>query len=125
LIVSLARIDCSRIHDWSSFHDEFDRVFGFPAFYGRNMDAWIDCMTHLDAPEDQLTYIHCGPGKVLTIELADVKPFRSRCPELYAALIESAAFVNWRRIEQGESSVLALSFREQLAPSASPLPSRP
>jgi RNAse (barnase) inhibitor barstar len=86
LIVSSARIDCSRIHDWSSFHEEFDRVFAFPEFYGRNMDAWIDCMSSLDAPEDHLTGIHCERGRVLTIELANVQGFKQRNPEQYAAL---------------------------------------
>ena len=67
--VSLARIDCETIDDWDSFHHEFNRVFGFPDFYGRNMDAWIDYMTSIDAPDDGMTNIHCESGKVLTIEL--------------------------------------------------------
>jgi len=33
------------ITDWASFHDVFMHTLGFPDFYGRNMDAWIDCMT--------------------------------------------------------------------------------
>ncbi|HEY4646882.1 MAG TPA: barstar family protein, partial [Steroidobacteraceae bacterium] len=59
VIVSFARVDGSRIHDWASFHDEFNRTFAFPDFYGRNMDAWIDCMSSLDEPSAQLTGIHC------------------------------------------------------------------
>ena len=110
MIVSLAKIDCSRIHDWSSFHEEFSRVFGFPGFYGRNMDAWIDCMSSLDAPEDGLSNIHCALGNVLTIGLDHVKEFKARCPEQYAAVVECSAFVNWRRIERGERPVLALSY---------------
>jgi hypothetical protein len=110
MMVSLAKIDCARIRDWPSFHEEFNRVFEFPDFYGRNMDAWIDCMSSLDEPEAGLSGIHCEPGKVLTIELGDVGEFRSQCPEQYAAIIECAAFVNWRRIEHGEQPVLALSF---------------
>ena len=39
MIVSLARVIGRNIRNWDSFHDEFNRVFGFPAFYGRNMDA--------------------------------------------------------------------------------------
>ena len=39
------QIDGSAISDWNSFHDIFAAAFGFPAFYGRNMNAWIDCMT--------------------------------------------------------------------------------
>lgn len=108
---SRVRVDCGNIHDWPSFHQEFAQVFGFPAFYGNNMDAWIDCLTSLDAPEDGMSSIHCEPGMVLTLELENVRDFAQRCPEEYKALIECAAFVNWRRIEVGGSSVLALSFR--------------
>jgi hypothetical protein len=110
MLVSLKKIDCDRITDWPSFHEEFNRVFQFSAFYGRNMDAWIDCMSSLDAPEDEMTSIHCEPGKILTIELERVKPFMVRCPEQYSAIVECSAFVNWRRIEQGQPAVLALSY---------------
>jgi len=30
--------------DWETFHDEFQEKMGFFDGYGRNMDAWIDCM---------------------------------------------------------------------------------
>jgi RNAse (barnase) inhibitor barstar len=110
MLVTLATVDCDRITDWPSFHDEFNRVFQFPAFYGRNMNAWIDCMSSLDAPEEEMTSIHCEQGKVLTLELKNVKSFMARCPEQYAAIIECSALVNWRRIEQGEPTVLALSY---------------
>jgi RNAse (barnase) inhibitor barstar len=92
MIVSLAKIECNNIKDWDSFHDEFNRVFGFPSFYDRNMDAWVDCMTSIDTPEDELTSIHCPEGKVLTIELENAREFKSRCPEQYEALVECAAF---------------------------------
>jgi hypothetical protein len=103
-------LDCQKIEDWASFHEEFAKVFGFPDFYGKNMNAWIDCLTSLDAPEDGMSRVHCEPGSVLTLELKNVRQFADRCPEQYKALIECAAFVNWRRIELGGSSVLALSF---------------
>lgn len=46
---TIVDIPAHEITDWDSFHDVFKRVFGFPDFYGRNMDAWIDCMTDLDS----------------------------------------------------------------------------
>ncbi|MEL7085881.1 MAG: barstar family protein [Cyanobacteria bacterium P01_G01_bin.4] len=110
MIVSLAQIDCKNIQDWESLHDEFDRVFGFPEFYGRNMNAWIDCMSSLAEPDDALTQIHCPPGGVITIELDRAREFKSRYPEQYLAILEGAAFVNWRLIEIGQHPVLALSF---------------
>lgn len=101
MIVSLAKIDLGNIHDWGSFHDEFQRVFGFPEFYGRNMDAWVDCMSS----------IQCEKGKTVTIELGDVSVFKMQHPELFLAIVECSSFVNWRLIEAGEPPVLSLSFR--------------
>ena len=103
-------IDCDRIVDSTSFHDVFAETFGFPWYYGRNMDAWIDCMTSLDDPEDELTAIHAPAGGVVVLELIHRKEFASRCPELYADLVECTAFVNWRRMEIGLGPVLCLSF---------------
>ena len=108
---STLAIDCDAIYDWPSFHSVFAQALGFPSFYGNNMNAWIDCMSSVDQPDDGMSTIHCQPGSVLTLALEHVAKFRERYPEQYAALIECAAFVNWRRLEQGGSSVLALSFR--------------
>jgi RNAse (barnase) inhibitor barstar len=42
------RIPTDRISDWSSFHDVFVDALGFPSYYGRNMAAWVDCLTYAD-----------------------------------------------------------------------------
>ena len=106
----IVRIDGRRITGWDSFHAVFAEAFGFPAFYGRNMNAWIDCMSSLDSPEDGMTAVHAPPGGVVTLELQHVGDFAARCPEQYAAIVECSAFVNWRRIEAGQPAVLALAF---------------
>ncbi|MGO9465350.1 MAG: barstar family protein [Isosphaeraceae bacterium] len=108
--MTLLKLDTRRITDWKSFHDVFAEVFGFPSFYGRNMDAWIDCMTWLDDASAGMTKVHAPPGGVVVLELEHVDDFVNRCPEQYDAIIDCAAFVNWRKIETGESGVLALSF---------------
>jgi hypothetical protein len=102
MIVSKAVIVGRNIHDWDSFHDESKRVFGFPDFYGRNMDAWIDCVTSLDSEDDGMTSIHVRPGGILNLEIADVEYLKKECPEQFDALIDCAAFVNWRRVEVGD-----------------------
>lgn len=106
----IVRIDTAQIVDAASLHDVFAAAFGFPDYYGRNMDAWIDCMTYLDDPEAGMTTVHAPPGGVVTVVLDDVAGFARRCPREYAALVECAAFVNWRRIERGAPAVLALAF---------------
>jgi hypothetical protein len=103
-------IDASRIIDWDSFHDTFAEAFGFPGFYGRNLDAWIDCMTYLDDPGAGMSSIHVTSGDVVVLCILAAADFRKRCPDIYSALVECSSFVNYRRIERDEQAVLALSF---------------
>jgi hypothetical protein len=98
------------IVDWPSFRDVFVKAFGFPDFCGCNMDAWIDCMSSLDCPEDGLSSIHVDPGQVVVLDLSGVNSLANRCPEIYEAVVECCAFVNYRRLGNGEPAVLALSL---------------
>src|SRR3954462_9909554 len=95
--MNLVKIDSRRITDWTSFHEVFAEVFGFPDFYGRNMNAWIDCMTNLDDREGRMTSIHTEPGQVVTLQLDHVDDLREGFKEGYDAIIECLEFVNWRR----------------------------
>jgi hypothetical protein len=104
------QIDGSAIKDRGSFHDQFAEVLGFPGFYGRNMNAWNDCMTSLDAPGEGLSSVHVPHGDVLVICVSGAADLKKRCPEIYDALIKCSSFVNWHRIEKERSAVLALSF---------------
>jgi Barstar (barnase inhibitor) len=108
----IIKIDTRQIIDWPTFHSVFAEKFGFPDFYGRNMGAWVDCMTSLDEPSDGMTSIHALSGGVVVLQLEHVDDFAARCPDIYAVIIESAAFVNWRRIEMGREPVLSLSFEK-------------
>lgn len=108
--MTLVQLDTRRIAGWDTFHDVFAEVFGFPEFYGRNMDAWIDCVSSLDAPADGMTSIHAPESGVVVLQLDHADDFAHRCPDQYNALIECAAFVNWRNIKVGRQAVLALSF---------------
>jgi RNAse (barnase) inhibitor barstar len=106
------QIDASRITDWPSFHSVFAEACGFPSFYGRNMNAWIDCMTSLDDPDAAMSEVHSPPGGIVVLTLLDAKAFAARCPDQYNALNECSAFVNARRLETGDGPVLALSYHE-------------
>ncbi len=104
----VVEVPVAEIIDWQTFHDVFARTLGFPDFYGRNLDAWIDCMTSVDAPEDGMTTVCVNSGELLVMVIADPDDFRKRCPDQYDALIECTAFVNFRRTDIGEAPLLAL-----------------
>jgi hypothetical protein len=107
---AVVKLDTARIADWDSFHDVCAQALGFPGFYGRNMNAWIDCMTSLDEPGDGMTSVHAPKGGVLVLSLSDATEFAARCPDIFDALVECSAFVNYRRMDVGDPPVLALSF---------------
>jgi len=109
-LITLIKLDTRRITDWNTFHDAFAETFGFPAFYGRNMNAWNDCMSYLDDPGAGMSSVHAPPGGLLVLQLEQADDFASRCPELYAAIVEGSAFVNRRNIECGVRPVLSLAF---------------
>ena len=106
-------IPTGEINDWETFHTVFQRELGFPEFYGRNMDAWIDCLLSVDEPDGGMVAdkVIVSDNDVLTLELDDASRFASRCPEQYAAVLECAASVNWSRNNMmGRRSIIALSF---------------
>ncbi|MDB5225542.1 MAG: barnase inhibitor [Candidatus Adlerbacteria bacterium] len=100
-------IDAGKIVSEETLHDTFYEVFGFPDYYGRNMNAWIDCMSSLDT---EMNKVQVKGGEIVTLQLDNAKDLKEKYPELYSKVVESTAFVNWRRTENGESAILALSF---------------
>lgn len=103
-------IDCDQITDWESFHAVFAKAFGFPDFYGENMNAWVDCMSSLDTPEDGMTGVYCNRGETITLYLKHIAPLKRRCPEAHQALLDSTAFVNYRQTSRNEPALIALSY---------------
>lgn len=104
----LVTIDGYRSTGFDTFHDVFQEVFGFPDYYGRNLDAWIEWMTYLDDRAAGMTSIHGSATDPIVLHIENI----SEMPEdVFAALSECSAFVNWRRIETGEPSILSLSYR--------------
>ena len=107
--MATVRLETHAISDWQSFHEESRRAFGFPDFYGMNMNAWIDCLTYLDVG-DGISRFHLSNGETLEIEVADSENFRSRVPEIFDALVECSSFVNNRYNEEGKPPLLSLSL---------------
>jgi hypothetical protein len=104
-------IPTDQILDWPSFHDVFAKAMGFPRFYGRNLDAFVDCMRSLDTPNDGLSSVKVESGGLVTLDLGAGQAFRERCPDQYAAVVEISAWINAERLDRfGEPPLIALAF---------------
>lgn len=108
----VVEIDGKTLVGRERFHDTFAKALGFPDFYGRNMDAWIDCMSSLDDPESRMTSVHVRRGKVLTLKIRNYKYFKKAGKDEWLDLLECSAFVNFRCTEPGQNPLIALAFFE-------------
>ena len=67
-----------------------------------------------------MTAVHVPPGGVLLLNLRHMPALASRCPDIYAAIVEDTAFINFRKVELGQPPVLCLSFdNDRIEPSIS------
>ena len=108
--MSTVELDGRRIAGWPAFHDESRRVFGFPDFYGRNMSAWIDCLSTLRENDGMSAFV-LGPDEVLEILLLHAADLRRRAPRILAALSGAVEEVNQRYLDSGEKPALTLILR--------------
>jgi hypothetical protein len=107
--LKIINIDTNKIKNWDSFHLIFKNTFGFPDYYGENMNAWIDCMTYIDDPESGMTKINIYSGDILIIKLVNSEYFKKNCKEQYLALLECSAFVNQRRLDDESNTMIAIA----------------
>ncbi|MGE5621874.1 MAG: barstar family protein [Bacillota bacterium] len=104
------QLDGKTIRNWRDFHRVSQVAFGFPGFYGHNMDAWIDCLSTL-RDDDGMSRFTLGPDETLRIELLHTDFLRRQAPEILDALLDCAAAVNERYAENGEKPALAVLLR--------------
>ncbi len=102
-------VPTEKITDRNSFHEVFSKCFGFPEFYGKNMDAWVDCMGYLDSPESSMSSVTVPADGIAIIQLEDAESFKNRCSEQYNDLVECTSFVNMRCVSAGRTPILALA----------------
>jgi predicted N-formylglutamate amidohydrolase len=102
------RLETKGVTDRESFFTVFSELMGFPDFFGRNWDAWIDCMRSVDAPDEGLSQVTVAPGELLHIEIVDAEEFAHRAPELFQHFMDCTAFVNQSRQQMGRPPVLSL-----------------
>jgi hypothetical protein len=102
-------LDANSIVDWDTFHDAARSAFGFPDFYGRNMNAFIDCLTLLDQG-DGMSRFRLTPHETLAVKVRGANAFATRCPVQALALVTATAAANKRHVADGKWPMLALVY---------------
>ena len=103
-------LDGAAISSWAAFHTQCEQAFGFPEFYGRNMNAWIDCLSYL-RDNDGMSKFHLTEHEVLQIELQHAEQLRQSAPEILEELEFCVGAINERYEDYGEKPALALLLR--------------
>lgn len=78
------------------FHNSFMTKLQFPDFYGRNMDAWIDCMDDMARMPWPMSKVCVTSGGSLKIIIEESKLFRESV--MCASLIDCVKFINEKRV---------------------------
>ena len=107
--MKMVTLNAAVMTDEFSLHAEFQNALGFPKFYGRTMDAWVDCMGCVDDASAGMSTVTVEAGEVLVICIENADDLKRRRPDLWLSFLECAAFVNWRRINEGGVAVLSVS----------------
>ena len=102
-------IDFTKINNWDDFHSQFSQVMGFPGFYGKNMNAWIDCMSYIDDPESGMSEITIKQNQSLNILVAGTEKAFETCPEIIKEFFICTSFVNKRFIESESKTRLNIT----------------
>lgn len=99
--------DGSQVTSWQSFHAQAKEVFGFPSFYGNNMDAFIDCLSYL-TEGDGMSRFFLRENERLNIYVTQFTSFSKEQAQICAAFLECIAFTNQRYLQAGEQARLAV-----------------
>lgn len=100
-------IDFSGVEDLNSMHEILKESFGFPDFYGKNVNALIDCWTSLRFPEDGMTMITLDKEEVLLLR---VKSFPLNKCILINHFLVAVQAVNERYITREANAPINLLF---------------
>lgn len=65
-------IDFSNVKTVDDFHTKMKELFGFPDFYGRNYNAFIDCLSSLRFPEDRMTTVHIVKSECILLMIYNI-----------------------------------------------------
>ncbi|GGI54107.1 barstar family protein [Oxalicibacterium solurbis] len=103
------QLDGSKIADWNDFHTLCAEAFGFPDFYGRTIDAWIDCLSYL-RDDENMTKFRLQENDVLQIVITHADDLRKQAPDLLEEVAFCVEGINDRYTDYGEKPALFLKL---------------
>lgn len=107
--MATVQLDGEAIADWESFHKACAAAFGFPEFYGRTMDAWVDCLSYL-RDDENMTKFRLKPDEVLQITITNTAALKRAAPDLLEEIAFCIEGINERYDDYGEKPALALKL---------------
>jgi hypothetical protein len=107
--VAVIKVPLEDVVDWDAAHTALARALQFPDYYGRNGNAFIDCLTDITHGWDVPPLL--AAGETLTIDLGNTSLHADSFREVTDAICGWVASVNWRDIQEGlPARVLIASF---------------
>ncbi|EOV7496109.1 MULTISPECIES: barstar family protein [Proteus] len=98
-------IDFKNIKNVDDFHMIMKTLFGFPDFYGKNFNAFIDCLSSIRIPEDGMTSIHIKNDECILLEIFNIN---SIADDLLYDFLLSIQEINRRCVIFGEEASILL-----------------
>lgn len=92
-------IDLRNIYSWQRFHDYFAQFEGFPEYYGRNLNAWIDVMQ--DYYDESWLCVIIKPEPDITTE---DNPY-------LGAILDCITFINFRKLEESSNTYIIPAYK--------------
>ena len=108
--MATALLNGKAITDEASFHAQCVQAFGFPAFYGNSMDAWVDCLSYL-RDEDGMSSIRLNPDETLHIVVTHSETLRERAEDVLEEMAFCIIGINERYEDYGEKPALKLTLK--------------
>ena len=107
--MATVHLNGEQLTTWEEFHAQCQGAFGFPDFYGRNLDAFIDCLSYL-RDDDGMSKFRLKPNEKLRIEVKQSEVLRQKAPDILAELAFCIDALNERYADYGELPALELAL---------------
>ncbi|MNR78087.1 Barstar (barnase inhibitor) [compost metagenome] len=107
--MAIVHLNGASITDWAGFHSACKAEFGFPDFYGHNMDAWVDCLSYL-RDEDGMSKFRLKPAEKLQIIVDHADILQKTAPDILEEVAFCIEGINERYADYGENPALELKL---------------